>query len=75
MLCLSRQRGTFVIKVLKNDRKAVLDSFKTFLAIRPGKISKARWQRYLDEWEGRTSAGDLQPYACVVSDWIRKHLL
>jgi hypothetical protein len=60
---------------LKATRKATLDAFKKFLALRPGTLSKARWQQFLNEWNGTTVAGDLLPYAGVVTYWIRKHLV
>lgn len=63
------------LPLLKANRKAALDNFKKFLALRPGTIARAKWQQILDEWNRVPAAGDLIPFAGVVTYWIRKHLM
>lgn len=58
---------------LKEHRRAALVGFKKYLALRTGRIAKDRWQKLLDQWSGRTAV-DLEPYAGVITYWIRKHL-
>lgn len=59
---------------LKANRKAQRDSVKKLLSLRPGRLSDARWQKLLGEWDGSATAGELRPYAGVVTYWIRQHL-
>jgi uncharacterized protein (TIGR02646 family) len=58
---------------LKNNRKAVLDSFKKFLGKRK-LLSQSQWGNLLREWNGESSTGDLRPFCQVIVYWIRKRL-
>jgi uncharacterized protein (TIGR02646 family) len=57
---------------LKNNRKAVLDAFKTTLS--KGAMSDATVERHLKKWNGESHAGDLEPFCQVVVYWLGKRL-
>jgi uncharacterized protein (TIGR02646 family) len=58
---------------LVNNRKAVLDAFKGGLAKR-GNLSRALLEKWLQDWNGESSIGELRPYCQVVVYWLRKRL-
>jgi uncharacterized protein (TIGR02646 family) len=60
-------------KFLKNNRKAVLDAFKTTL-LKRGDLPRPTLERWLRERNGETHAGDLEPFCQVVVYWLRKRL-
>lgn len=58
---------------LKDNRKAVLDSFKEFLGKRKT-LSQSQWENLLKDWNGESSTGDLRPFCQVIVYWVRKKL-
>ena len=58
---------------LVNNRKEILTAFKDALP-KLGRLSRARIERLLGEWNGETTTGDLRPFCQVVVYWLRKRL-
>lgn len=59
--------------VLKNNRKAVLDAFKSALAKR-GDLRRITLERWLRDWNGESDPNELQPFCQVVVYWLRKRM-
>lgn len=60
-------------KFLKNNRKAVLDAFKATF-VKRGNLPRLTLERWSQEWNGETHAGELEPFCQVVVYWLRKRL-
>jgi uncharacterized protein (TIGR02646 family) len=60
-------------KFLQNNRKATLDAFKTTINKRGG-LSRTTLERWLQDWNGESHAGELQPFCQVIVYWLRKRL-
>ena len=60
-------------KFLKNNRKAVLDAFKDTL-VKRGNLPRLTLERWLNERNGETHAGELDPFCQVLVYWLRKRL-
>jgi hypothetical protein len=58
---------------LVNNRKAVLDAFKEALPKR-GPLQRETLEKWLLDWNGESTAGELRPFCQVVVYWIRKRL-
>ena len=58
---------------LVNNRKAVLDAFLQSLPSY-GLLRHATLNRWLLEWNGESSPGELRPFCQVVVYWIRKRM-
>jgi uncharacterized protein (TIGR02646 family) len=56
--------------LLKRNRKATLDAFKEALDKRGN--SPATRQRWLRDWNGESSVGELRPFCQVVVYWLRR---
>ena len=59
------------IAFLVNNRKAMLDSFKTIL---PKNVPRAAFEKLLQKWNGEIHCGDLEPFCQVVVYWLSKRL-
>lgn len=59
--------------LLVNNRKAVPGAFMEALP-RIGPVQKATLERWLREWNGESTSGELRPFCQVVVYWIRKRL-
>ena len=59
--------------VLKNNRKAALTGFLQ-AAPKNGTWDEHWLKRWLDQWNGDSGDGDLQPYCQIVVYWLRKRL-
>lgn len=57
---------------LKNERKAVLDGFKSTLGKRT--LQRPALERLLRDWNGELHTGELRPYCQVIVYWLRKRL-
>lgn len=62
------------IPFLVNNRKAVLDAFKTTFLKKKGVLQKATLQKWLTKWNGESDAGPLKPYCQVIVYWLNKRL-
>ena len=58
---------------LRNRRKAVLDAFKDTLTKR-GPLKRATLQKWLQDWNGDSQAGNLREFCQVVVYWLQKRL-
>ena len=58
---------------LVNNRKAILDGFKEAMPKR-GPLSRGTLEKWLLDWNGESTSGDLKPFCQVVVYWIRKRL-
>jgi hypothetical protein len=58
---------------LKSNRKATLDAFIQAIA-KHGPIPLTKWERWLQEWSGASTTGDLRPFCQVVVCWLTKKL-
>ena len=61
------------VSFLKNNRRAVLDAFKTTLS-KYGQLPRPTLERWLREWNGEAHTGELKPFCQVVVYWLRKRL-
>jgi uncharacterized protein (TIGR02646 family) len=61
------------VSFLRNNRKAVLDAFKTTL-IKRNNLARPTLERWLRDWNGESHAGELEPFCQVVVYWLRKRL-
>jgi len=57
---------------IRTNRKNVLDGFQR--AIGRGPISRFRFERMLQDWNGESHAGSLEPYCQIAVFWLRKRL-
>jgi uncharacterized protein (TIGR02646 family) len=63
------------LKFLKNNRKAALDGFKTFLEKKhKGTLKRPIIERWLDDWNGDSHKDNLKPYCQVIVYWLQKKL-
>ncbi len=58
---------------LVNNRRAVLDALKETIP-RRGPLQRATLERWLLDWSGESTEGELRPFCQVVVYWIRKRL-
>jgi hypothetical protein len=58
---------------LKNNRKAVLDGFKSVVA-RRGNLRRITLEKWLRDWNGESHSNELRPFCQVVVYWLRKRL-
>jgi len=61
------------VAYLKNQRRAVLDAFKSTLNKR-GDLQRTTLERWLREWNGGPQTSELRPYCQVIVYWLRKRL-
>jgi uncharacterized protein (TIGR02646 family) len=61
------------VPILKNNRKAVLEAFKTAL-LKRGELSRTTLERWLSEWNGDLDQNELPEFCQVVVYWLRKRL-
>jgi hypothetical protein len=61
------------IPILVNNRRMVLDAFKDALGKR-GPLPRSTLERWLRDWDGESTKGELNPFCQVVVYWIRKRL-
>ncbi len=59
--------------LLKNNRKAVLDGFRSALAKR-GNLRRITLERWLRDWNGESGPNELRPFCQVVVYWLRKRM-
>jgi hypothetical protein len=59
---------------LRNNRKETLKGFLAALDKR-GQWPRAALEGWLQQWNGESGAGELQPFCQVVVYWLRKRLL
>jgi uncharacterized protein (TIGR02646 family) len=57
---------------LKNNRKAVLSAFQSRLG--HGRLQRNELEKMLQQWNGESDTGSLQPFCQVVVYWLRKKL-
>jgi len=58
---------------LKRNRKATLDAFMEAID-KHGSIPLTKLERWLQEWSGGSTTGELQPFCQVVVCWLTKKL-
>jgi uncharacterized protein (TIGR02646 family) len=58
---------------LVNNRKALLDAFKEMMPKR-APLQRATLEKWLLDWNGGSTTGELRPFCQVVVYWIRKRL-
>jgi len=58
---------------LVNNRRAVLDAFTAAMP-RHGPLQRATLERWLLDWNGESTDGELRPFCQVIVYWIRKRL-
>jgi uncharacterized protein (TIGR02646 family) len=58
---------------LKRNREATLDAFLQALAKR-GTLSQSTLEKWLREWNGEASSGELKPFNQVIVYWLRKRI-
>jgi uncharacterized protein (TIGR02646 family) len=58
---------------LVNNRKAVLDAFKEAMPKR-GPLLRATLEKWLLDWNGESTDGELRPFCQIIVYWIRKRL-
>lgn len=61
------------VAFLVNNRKVVLDSFTKALP-RQQNLSRSVLEKWLNDWNGETHSGELEPYCQVVVYWLQKRL-
>lgn len=59
--------------LLKNNRKAVLDTFCKALNKR-GQLHRITLEKWLGDWSGESHTNELRPFCQVVVYWLRKRL-
>jgi uncharacterized protein (TIGR02646 family) len=60
-------------RLLVNDRRAVLDAFAAAMPSR-GPLQRATLKKWLLDWNGESTDGELRPFCQVVVYWLRKRL-
>jgi uncharacterized protein (TIGR02646 family) len=58
---------------LRNRRKALLDAFKDSL-VKRGRLPRATLLKWLQDWNGELSPGELREFCQVVIYWLQKRL-
>ena len=58
---------------LVNNRKATLDAFTQAIP-RKGHLTRLKLVKWMAEWSGAESMGDIEPYSGVVTFWLKKKL-
>lgn len=58
---------------LVNNRKAVLEAFKQAIPKREP-LRRATLEKWLRDWNGEATDGELKPFCQVIVYWIRKRL-
>lgn len=62
------------LKFLKNNCKAVLSAFQGFLDKRGQQLPRRGVEMQLQDWNGDSTTGELQPFCQVVVYYLRKRL-